>query len=145
MAQTIHQNRVLKTTKVSKILSELQITKKNQNTLKYSYGINAPIFISFIARPWGYRVLDETSSHQSKTCAISQLYRKSVFFKEKIDKMKEGRKFEISFICYKNLRKSKAEIKQQQQHVWTMEMVVSLPGLISPDTKMKGPVPKQIN
>lgn len=62
------------------------------------------------------------------------------FFKEKIDKMKEGRKFEISFICYK----SKAEIKQQQ-HVWTMEMVVSLPGLISPDTKMKGPVPKQIN
>lgn len=54
--------------------------------------------------------------------------------------MKEGRKFEISFICYK----SKAEIKQQQ-HVWTMEMVVSLPGLISPDTKMKGPVPKQIN
>lgn len=58
--------------------------------------------------------------------------------------MKEGRKFEISFICYKNIRKSKAEIKQQQ-HVWTMEMVVSLPGLISPDTKMKGPVPKQIN
>lgn len=49
MAKTIHQNRVLKTTKVSKILSELQITKKNQNTLKYSYGINAPIFISFIA------------------------------------------------------------------------------------------------
>lgn len=67
-----------------------------------------------------------------------------VFFKEKIDKMKEGRKFEISFICYKNIRKSKAEIKQQQ-HVWTMEMVVSLPGLISPDTKMKVPVPKQIN
>lgn len=66
------------------------------------------------------------------------------FLKEKIDKMKEGRKFEISFICYKNLRKSKAEIKQQQ-HVWAMEMVVSLPGLISPDTKMKGPVPKQIN
>lgn len=66
------------------------------------------------------------------------------FLKEKIDKMKEGRKFEISFICYKNIRKSKAEIKQQQ-HVWTMEMVVSLPGLISPDTKMKGPVPKQIN
>lgn len=58
--------------------------------------------------------------------------------------MKEGRKFEISFICYKNIRKSKAEIKQQQ-HVWTMEMVVSLPGLISPDTKMKVPVPKQIN
>lgn len=49
MAKTIHQNRVLKTTKVSKILSELQITKKNQNTLKRSYGINAPIFISFIA------------------------------------------------------------------------------------------------
>lgn len=68
----------------------------------------------------------------------------SFFFKEKIDKMKEGRQFEISFICYKNIRKSKAEIKQQQ-HVWTMEMVVSLPGLISPDTKMKGPVPKQIN
>lgn len=67
------------------------------------------------------------------------------FLKEKIDKMKEGRKFEISFICYKNIRKSTAEIKQQQQHVWTMEMVVSLPGLISPDTKMKGPVPKQIN
>lgn len=67
------------------------------------------------------------------------------FFKEKIDKMKEGRKFEISFICYKNIRKSKAKIKQQQQHVLTMEMVVSLPGLISPDTKMKGPVPKQIN
>lgn len=67
------------------------------------------------------------------------------FFKEKINKMKEGRKFEISFICYKNIRKSKAEIKQQQQHVWAMEMVVSLPGLISPDTKMKGPVPKQIN
>lgn len=66
------------------------------------------------------------------------------FFKEKIDKMKEGRKFEISFICHKNIRKSKAKIKQQQ-HVWTMEMVVSLPGLISPDTKMKGPVPKQIN
>lgn len=68
------------------------------------------------------------------------------FLKEKIDKMnsKEGRKFEISFICYKNIRKSKAEIKQQQ-HVWTMEMVVSLPGLISPDTKMKGSVPKQIN
>lgn len=54
--------------------------------------------------------------------------------------MKEGRKLEISFNCYKNIRKSKAEIKQQQ-HV----MVVSLPGLISPDTKMKGPVPKQIN
>lgn len=68
-----------------------------------------------------------------------------VFFKEKIDKMKEGRKFEISFICYKTLRKSKAKTKQQQQHVWAMEMVVSLPGLISPDTKMKGPVPKQIN
>lgn len=68
----------------------------------------------------------------------------SFFFKEKIDKMKEGRQFEISFICYKNIRKSKAEIKQQQ-HVWTMEMVVSLPGLISPDTKMKVPVPKQIN
>lgn len=68
-----------------------------------------------------------------------------VFFKEKIDKMKEGRKFEISFICYKNIRKSKAKTKQQQQHVWAMEMVVSLPGLISPDTKMKGPVPKQIN
>lgn len=67
------------------------------------------------------------------------------FLKEKIDKMKEGRKFEISFICYKNIRKSKAEIKQQQQHVWAMEMVVSLPGLISPDTKMKVPVPKQIN
>lgn len=67
------------------------------------------------------------------------------FFKEKIDKMKEGRKFEISFICYKNIRKSKAEIKHQHQHVWTMEMVVSLPGLISPDTKMKVPVPKQIN
>lgn len=67
-----------------------------------------------------------------------------VFLKEKIDKMKEGRKLKISFICYKNLRKSKAEIKQQQ-HVWTMEMVVSLPGLISPDTKMKVPVPKQIN
>lgn len=66
------------------------------------------------------------------------------FFKEKINKMKEGRKFEISFICYKNIRKSKAEIKQQQ-YVWTMEMVVSLPGLISPDTKMKVPVPKQIN
>lgn len=59
--------------------------------------------------------------------------------------MKEGRKLETSFICYKNIRKSKAKIKQQQQYVWTMEMVVSLPGLISPDTKMKGPVPKQIN
>lgn len=144
MAQTIHQNRVLKTTKVSKILSELQITKKNQNTLKYSYGISAPIFISFIA-PRGAIVSQMKPLPINQKHALFHSYKgNSFFFKEKINKMKEGRKLEISFICYKNIRKSKAKTKQQQ-HVWAMEMVVSLPGLISPDTKMKGPVPKQIN
>lgn len=144
MAQTIHQNRVLKTTKVSKILSELQITKKNQNTLKYSYGINAPIFISFIASRGAIVSQMKPLPINQKHALFIVIKEIVVFLKEKIDKMKEGRKFEISFICYKNIRKSKAKIKQQQ-HVWTMEMVVSLPGLISPDTKMKGPVPKQIN
>lgn len=33
------------------------------------------------------------------------------FLKEKIDKMKEGRKFEIFFICYKNIWKLKVKIK----------------------------------
>lgn len=67
-----------------------------------------------------------------------------VFLKEKIDKMKEENLRSLLSVT-KIYENQKAEIKQQQQHVWAMEMVVSLPGLISPDTKMKGPVPKQIN
>lgn len=48
--------------------------------------------------------------------------------------MKEGRK-KIGDLFY--LLQKYTKIKSK--------MVVSLPGLISPDTKMKGPVPKQIN